>query len=26
LLQYVDMGQITTCEEVNPDAGVNQDH
>jgi hypothetical protein len=26
LLQYLDMGQVTTCEEVDPDAGVNQDH
>jgi hypothetical protein len=26
LLQYVDMRQVTTCEEVDPDAGVNQDH
>jgi len=26
LLQYVDMGQVTTCKEVDPDAGVNQDH
>ena len=26
LLQYLDMMQVTTCEEVDPDAGVNQDH
>jgi hypothetical protein len=26
LLQYVDMGQVTTCKEVDPDAGINQDH
>ena len=26
LLQYLDMRQVTTCEEADPDAGVNQDH
>ncbi len=26
LLQYLDMGQVGACEEVDPDASVNQDH